>query len=66
MLWVEEPDGRHVRAISVQIGLTDGLLTEVRGPDVKEGMEVVIGEGPENGSPEDANPFIPQIRRPTK
>jgi HlyD family secretion protein len=45
-LWAKDKDGEHVRPVEVQVGLSDGKLTEVSGPDVKEGMEVVIGEGP--------------------
>ena len=42
-LWVKDPDGTHVRPIEVQVGETDGTLIEISGPDVKEGMEAVIG-----------------------
>jgi len=44
---LKEPDGTRVRSIGVQVGPSDGTFTEVSGPDVKEGMEVVIGEVPE-------------------
>ncbi len=44
-LWVIAPDGKHVRPVDApQIGLTDGTMTEISGPDVKEGMEVVVGQ----------------------
>jgi RND family efflux transporter MFP subunit len=60
-IWVLDPDGRHVRPIDVQIGLTDGTMTEISGPDVKEGMEVVVGLGPprEAGRGESINPIGP-------
>ena len=45
-LWVKDRDGRHVRPVAVQVGPSDGTMTEVSGPDVKEGMEVVVGEEP--------------------
>ena len=41
-LWVKHGD--LVRLIDVQIGATNGLVTEITGDDVKEGMEVVWGE----------------------
>jgi HlyD family secretion protein len=48
-LWAIAVDGKHVRPVDAQIGLTDGTMTEVSGPDVNEGMEVVVGQtlGPE-------------------
>ncbi len=45
-LYVVEPGGKRVRPLGVKTGITDGELTEVSGPDVKEGMEVVVGEEP--------------------
>ncbi len=60
-LWVKEPDGQHVRPIEVQVGMTDGTRTEVSGPDVNEGTEVVVGEAAA-GQPsgETDNPFAPK------
>ncbi len=43
-LWVKDRDGEHVRPVAVQVGPSDGTVTEVSGPNVKEGMEVVVGE----------------------
>jgi HlyD family secretion protein len=40
-LWVR--DGKFVRPIDVQVGPSDGRLTEVGGSEVKEGLEVVVG-----------------------
>jgi HlyD family secretion protein len=40
-IWVEE-DGR-LRAMPVQVGLTDGSYTEVRGEGVRENMRVIVG-----------------------
>jgi HlyD family secretion protein len=63
-LWVK--DGNFLRPIRVQIGPSDGAATEVSGKDLKEGMEVVIGESRSAGAPEEGdgtkNPFLPQIR----
>jgi HlyD family secretion protein len=41
-LWVE--DGRFVRPIEVHTGQSDGAMTEVSGQQVKEGLEVVVGQ----------------------
>lgn len=38
-------DGEFVRPITVQVGPTDGVMTEISGDDVKEGMEIVVGGG---------------------
>ena len=52
--------------IDVQLGATDGIFTEVSGSEVREGMEVVVGEDrPKEGREEGAttNPFAPKIAR---
>ncbi len=41
-LWVE--DGPFVRPVEVRTGASDGAMTEVSGQQVKEGMEVVVGQ----------------------
>ena len=46
-IWVKAQDDKHVRPIEVKTGLTDGATTEISGPDVKEGMEVVDGQIPQ-------------------
>jgi RND family efflux transporter MFP subunit len=43
LLWVRE--GNFVRPIAVQIGLSDGAMTEIVAGDVKEGMEIIVGGG---------------------
>jgi HlyD family secretion protein len=58
-LWVKDQDGRHVRPIDVQVGLTDGILTEISGSELKEGMEVVVGE--EKDGTEVKNPMLPRF-----
>jgi RND family efflux transporter MFP subunit len=45
-LWVKDEDGTHVRRVAIQVGTSDGTMTEVSGPEVKEGIEVVVGEEP--------------------
>jgi HlyD family secretion protein len=59
-LWL--PEGIEVKPLKVRIGLTDGSLTEVSGPELKPGMQVVVAEV-EKGeeAPSSASPFTPQI-----
>jgi hypothetical protein len=46
----------------VQRSSDDGTFVEVSGPDVKEGMEVVIGEGVAGKEGDNAeNPFLPKM-----
>lgn len=58
-LWVE--DGPFVRPIDVQKGLTDSNVTEVSGAELKDGMDVVIGEKSPDEDVEGTNPFMPKI-----
>jgi len=63
VVWV--PQGNLVRPVEVNIGLSDGALTEISGEALQEGQTVVIGEKrtatAETASA--ANPFTPQLRR---
>ena len=59
-LWV--PEGSYVKPVKVRLGPTDGSMTEIDGPNVKEGMQVVVGEQPkETGGEAAGSPFAPQI-----
>ena len=63
-VWVTT-DGRSVRPVDVTIGESDGTLTEISGPEVLEGMQVVLGEQGGNGEPAEdgetsTNPFLPK------
>jgi HlyD family secretion protein len=61
-LWTQ--DGRYVRPIKVNTGLSDGTMTEVQGEEVKEGMEVIIGEQRQGTKDTGTtNPFAPQMMR---
>lgn len=63
-VWVR--DGQYVRPISVREGITDGFDTKIEGPDVKEGMEVVVADfqPSESSAQGQTNPFTPQFGRP--
>jgi HlyD family secretion protein len=59
-------DGDFVRPVKVIAGATDGISTEISGEDVKDGMQVVIGESRTAVAADDeatTNPFIPNIQR---
>jgi HlyD family secretion protein len=58
-LWVE--DGGFVRPVKVQIGLSDGLQTEIIGGDIREGTAVVIGESRASEGTGTTNPFTPKM-----
>ncbi len=58
-VWVK--DEEFVKPIEVDLGATDGLSTEISGPEVTEGMEVVIGETREEAGGDAKNPFAPQF-----
>ena len=61
-LWIK--DGGFVRPIDVQIGVTDGSMTEVRGDRVTDGLEVVLAEvRNDTGGGDTTNPFAPKLFR---
>jgi HlyD family secretion protein len=62
LLWTQ--DGSYVRPVKVYVGLTDGTMTEVQGDDVKEGLEVIVGEQRQGTKDTGTtNPFAPQMMR---
>ena len=63
-LWVKDKDDDQLHSIKVETGASDGTLTEVSGPNISEGLEVVVAEIREDhSSGETKNPFAPQIFR---
>jgi HlyD family secretion protein len=63
-IWVQQ--GKFVRPIHVNTGLTDGLVTEAQGRGLTEGLEIVSGEeaAESNASGgQERSPFTPQIGR---
>jgi HlyD family secretion protein len=62
-VWVKE--GTFVKPVKVMAGATDDIDTEVRSEELKEGMEVVVGEvvPDANASAGSTNPFAPQPMR---
>ena len=62
ILWVRQ--GNFLEPARVKAGRSDGLMTEVQGDRLQEGMEVVLGQQAQASGPAGtANPFIPQLGR---
>jgi HlyD family secretion protein len=59
-VWVQ--DGNFVRPMKVKIGHSDTLMTEIKGGDLQESQEVIIGEVRQtNGGSGTTNPFQTQM-----
>jgi len=66
LLWVKQ--NGFARSINVRAGVSDGTMTEVQGDELKEGLEVIIGEQQQTagGSTGMVNPFTPQMPSRTR
>jgi HlyD family secretion protein len=61
-IWTLE--GKYVRPLPVQVGASDGSMTQVQGAGVTEGLEVVLGVQAKATAQADAtNPFAPRFPR---
>ena len=49
-----------MKPVKVGIGPTDGAMTEVQGEEVKEGLEVIVGEQRQEAADSSKSPFTPQ------
>ena len=58
--------GEYVRPVSVEIGLSDGVYTEISGSSLEEGMKVVTGMEIATVSTGTNNPFTPKMPTPSK
>jgi HlyD family secretion protein len=57
-------EGETVRPLAVRVGLSDGILTEVAGDQLAEGLEVVTGlQAQTSAKPGTSNPFAPTFTR---
>ena len=66
LVWV--PQGNLVHPVQVTLGLSDGSLTEVSSPELKEGTSLVVGgmESQPGGQPASGgSPFTPQLFKKT-
>jgi len=61
-LWVLDRQG-NLRPVAVQVGISDGLFTEVISADLKEGEQVVVGQenGVSSSNSQQVNPFMPRF-----
>jgi hypothetical protein len=63
LLWTTDSTGK-VKAIRVRVGVTDGQRTVIEGPNVHEGMSIIIGLGGAANAAQQAggstNPLTPQ------
>ncbi|MBF0530602.1 MAG: efflux RND transporter periplasmic adaptor subunit, partial [Deltaproteobacteria bacterium] len=60
LVWVAQ--GRYVRPIFVRVGPTDGILTEIKGRNLTEGLDVVTGiETVAAAASGTTNPFAPKL-----
>jgi HlyD family secretion protein len=61
-VWVK--DGVFARPVSVRVGLSDGVNTEIDGNGLKEGSLVITGDADmDSGAGDARNPFVPQFGR---
>ncbi|GAC1469446.1 MAG: efflux RND transporter periplasmic adaptor subunit [Isosphaeraceae bacterium] len=58
-LWIRELE--YVRPLPIEVGLSDGLTSEISG-ELKEGTEVVVGLAENEGDEERLSPFLPRIK----
>jgi len=62
LLWAQQ--GEFLRPIAVRVGMSDGAMTEVESPELKEGLAVVVSEQRQAAAPKgETSPFMPQMRR---
>ncbi len=62
VVWVMESEA--VRPVNVVAGLSDGMWTEIRSEEIREGTAVVVGERmktEEKGQSKMVNPFTPKL-----
>jgi hypothetical protein len=56
MLWYLDEAGK-VAVMPVRTGISDGTTTQIQGPDVKEGMQVIAGLTQTDDAAGAVNPF---------
>jgi HlyD family secretion protein len=65
VVWVEDTPPGTFKPVQVRTGLTDGTRTEVTGPNLTEGMEVIVSDLSQAAAPAArpaaGNPLVPQV-----
>ncbi|MFA7232106.1 MAG: efflux RND transporter periplasmic adaptor subunit [Victivallaceae bacterium] len=60
LVWVTYGD--QIKPLKVNVGITNGSTTEISGDELKDDMEVIVGQRiTEKGKTATTNPFTPQI-----
>jgi HlyD family secretion protein len=60
IVWVK--DGILAKPVRVRIGVTDGIDTEISGPGIEDGTEIIIGETkPDQAGDDMGSPFTPKV-----
>jgi HlyD family secretion protein len=59
-IWVMS--GEFVRPVAIGVGVTDGIRSEIVSGDVRDGMEVILGQASEANDEEGSSPFLPQLK----
>ena len=67
IIWVK--NGNKVCPLKIRTGLSDGLMTEITGDHLKQGLQIVVGlysDTPKRAKDdkEPENPFIPDLPPP--
>jgi HlyD family secretion protein len=65
VVWTQDTATMEYKPVRVRLGINDGTRTEVTGPDVKEGMEIIVGDLTQSATPGQQaparNPLVPNI-----
>ncbi|MBA3035981.1 MAG: HlyD family efflux transporter periplasmic adaptor subunit [Desulfobacterium sp.] len=63
-IWIIR-SGKLLEPLRVSVGTSDGVITEIEGNGLKEGLEVVIGQQVQTNSDTEttSNPFVPNMGR---
>jgi len=61
VVWI--PEGAFVKPLAVRIGLSDGTMTEIESPEIKEEARVIVGEQSKDAPAPTAtaSPFAPKL-----
>jgi HlyD family secretion protein len=68
VLWTQDSATLALAPVRVRLGINDGTRTEVSGPDVKEGLEIIIGDLSQSATSTQQqrptnNPLLPNLGR---
>ena len=65
VVWIQDPTTMALKPLRVRLGLNDGTRTEVSGPNVMEGMEIIVGDLTQSTTATQQrpanNPLVPNI-----